>query len=165
MPYQRLAISGNHLIAARESSIDSFSLQDGSLSYTWCCPFLGEDSKDKSKIEPHEFPLRSGIHISEVEPEYTHKLESGPSPAKKRRLSSTAPPTGLGESKQAKTRNTKFDSGRIGLGAPFLIALAVTKDDQYVVTVTGEDKSVRVLKQTYMTGKEGQSFLKQISVR
>jgi len=141
MPYQCLQKCGNILIAARGSSIDSFSLEDRSLLSTWKCPTPFQDLK-----------------IAEPSKSTTEKSDTEPSPAKKRKLSVG----GDSEKPEVKKKsNNRADAVSSGLEAPAVIALAVR--GQHVVAVTGEDKSIRVFENMFK--EDGKHYLKHISQR
>jgi tRNA (guanine-N(7)-)-methyltransferase subunit TRM82 len=154
MPYQCLARCGSVLVAARESSIDSFSIEDGSLLSTWKVPPNGKAKISTLPLEEVATKLGFGdIAINSSNP-----------PAKRRKLSEAAenPPVlngGEGEEKKkkAKSRPDTFVDGLEGV-----IALTATGNGHHVIAVT-EDKAIRVLE--IVTEENGKPFLNQISER
>ncbi|KAG9238788.1 guanine-N(7)--methyltransferase subunit trm82 [Amylocarpus encephaloides] len=160
MPYQCLERCGKLLVAARDSNIDLFNLEnDNAFLSTWSCnssqqPQNGkiELKKDGSKVATNESQLSS------VEVQLEEALTP---PAKRRKLSvdagkpeteeaTTEPIQELGATengvkKQKKQKqNNRSNAISTGLEAPAIIALAVTKDEQHVIAITGEDKCIRV---------------------
>lgn len=146
---------GNLLIAARGSSIDSFSLEDGSLLSTWKCPSTQE--------------VRSGRHAPEVttklvaqnsESSVEITIDASSPPAKKRKLSASDPTPVPKEVK--KKQNNRSDAVASGLEAPAVTALTAAKGGRHVIAVTGEDKSIRVFENSK---EDGVNRLKQLSQR
>jgi len=160
MPYQCVAKLGNIVVAARGSSIDSFTLLEGSFLSTWSSSGLQEEANGKS--EAKSTPILQNSESSSVDT----SLDAAP-PAKKRRLSKV---TGeeekvdeKGPAKEGKKKkNNRSDAVVSSLEAPVIIALAVTKDGKHVVAVTGEDKSIRVFESV---SEDGKQTLKQLSQR
>ena len=148
MPYQRLQRSGNILIAARGSSIDSFSLEDGSLLSTWTNTPPAKSEPPIPKTEPTTASTppakRRKISPGEEEDEKVEeKTEDIPKPQ-----NGSAPPG----KKDKKKQNNRSDAVASGLESPAIIALSVTKDGKYVIAVTAEDKSIRVFENALTEG-------------
>lgn len=152
MPYHCLQQCGDILVAARGSSIDLFSLQDGSLLSTWDCPNSeGCDRPDR----------RDSVEQSE-----DIKLATSPPPAKRRRLSEDKGNVHAEEQENGKRRpNHRSKAVFSGLLAPAVIALGATKKGRHVIAVTGEDKSIRVFEVVSESNGSGKQELRQLSQR
>ncbi len=160
MPYQCVVKLGNIVVAARGSSVDSFTLPEGSFLSTWSSSTLQEEANEKSEAKPT--PILQNSESSSV----NVTLDAAP-PIKKRRLSKVSGEEEKVDEKEPakegkKKKNNRSDAVVSGLEAPAIIALAVTKDGKHVVAVTGEDKSIRVLESVSDDGKQS---LKQLSLR
>lgn len=153
MPYQCLKQCGTILIAARGSSIDSFSLEDRSLLSTWKIP-----SNQQSNIVQNSGT--SANPTSQNSESMDIALNSEAPPAKRRKLSNAENSQKPSEKRKA---NNRSDAVAYGLQAPAVIALAATKGGRHVIAVTGEDKSIRVLENIFEDG--GTHKLRQISQR
>ncbi|KAK0118877.1 tRNA (guanine-N(7)-)-methyltransferase non-catalytic subunit trm82 [Cadophora gregata f. sp. sojae] len=175
MPYQCMETCGNILVAARGSSIDSFSLENGSLLSTWTCPASSDTTQTEkasaSEIQKKAASLEPVVPTGEVD-----AGEDGP-PAKKRKLSSgiieetneddsSLTPDTKQEQQDGKKKkpkhNNRSEAIASGLQAPAVIALAATKDGKHVIAVTGEDKSIRVFESLEEGGSQR---LQQLSQR
>lgn len=169
MPYQCVVNSSDILIAARGSSIDLFSLKDGSLASTWDCPASQETKKEKSTLEakvPSAKPLAS---------QEEGDVEDSAPPAKKRKLSTQSSTEIVTDSNlkangsakdvdaggKKKKQSNRAAAVTSGLEAPAVIALAATTTGSHVIAVTGEDKTIRV----FEIKKDGTPCLVQISRR
>lgn len=140
VPYQCLKTCGNLLIAARGSSIESFNLRDGSLNSSWKAPGNPAPAVKKE----HEEVVALVPQTSDMSVNSTNE-DSAP-PAKRRRLSATAEEAKVSKGPTMKKVNSRAQVFNVGLENPNVIALAVTRDCRHVIAVTGEDKSIRVLK-------------------
>jgi tRNA (guanine-N(7)-)-methyltransferase subunit TRM82 len=183
MPYQCAEKLGNLLAAARDSSIDLFNLEDGSYLSTWTCPSSEKPQNEKLGVEE----LNKVVTTQESQSSSVDiVVDSSSPPAKRRKLSSGGAekqetPTNEPEEdtrskyitkmssngkdgKQSKKQKQNNRSVAIstGLGAPAIIALAVTQDEKNVIAVTGEDKCIRVFK---VVDEGRPSYLKQVSER
>lgn len=187
MPYQCMAKLGNVLLAARESSIDSLNISDGSLISTWTCPSppIATNLKKETlqpKLEAEKKPTRILEKSESSSVEITLHAEP---PAKKRRItkdesepSSKVEENGAGQNEGEKAlpktdakkaakepkkkKDNRSEAVASGLGSPAVIALVVTKDGKHVVAVTGEDKSIRLFENI---SENGTHSLKQLSQR
>ena len=159
-PYQCLQRCGSVLIGARGSSIDSFSLHDGSLLSTWkCSPTHGiMNGTGKSPAETTKQNSES--------PSVDIVLDkSSPSP-KRRKLSTGRDDDGKMSAKEGEKKvNNRPDSVASGQGAPAVTALATTKDGRHVIAVTGEDKSIRVFENAFERNGASKQQLCQLSQR
>ncbi|KAI9642198.1 tRNA (guanine-N(7)-)-methyltransferase non-catalytic subunit trm82 [Ciborinia camelliae] len=157
-PYQCLKQCGNYLVAARGSSIDTFDIKDGSYLSTWKSPV--PESTNGSKKTGEETHVKNEEQDSgTANPDI--KLESSTPPAKRRKLS-------VGEETEDKTvvvqqpkKKAKNNPSPKALEPSPITALTITRDLQHVITVTGEDKTIRVLAWEDTVGK----CLKQLSDR
>jgi tRNA (guanine-N(7)-)-methyltransferase subunit TRM82 len=165
MPYQCLTKQGNLLVAARDSNIDLFNLEDGSHLSTWSFPsaekvqYLKAVVEDQRKVSATQECQSSSIDII---------VDSTSPPAKRRKLSSdetekqgtpikgseqesavdsnvAVQTKGTSEKQQKKQKqNNRSVAISTGQGFPAIIALAISEDEKHVVAVTGEDKCIRV---------------------
>jgi tRNA (guanine-N(7)-)-methyltransferase subunit TRM82 len=161
MPYQCMVKGGNLLFAASGSKIDLFNIQDGSLISTWKCP-LGQNISQNNQSSSEAISSNAINHKLESSSINIEHNASSP-PAKKRKLSE--PGNGNGqqfENGEGGRKNNRFAAVASGLDAPAILALAVTRDCQHVIAVTGEDKSIRVFANIQEDGKQ---ILSQISKR
>ncbi len=153
-PYQRLHVCGNVLVAARGGSIDTFSISEGTYISTW-----------KHKHAPFRDAAR--------------ELEAGhaggePSPAAKRRRvddddddddgadpQGSLPASSKEPGRQRPKKGPMNNTGAVqeDLIDPVVTVLEGTADGRYVVAVTGQDKTVRVLEH------DGRGVLRQLSER
>lgn len=153
IPYQCLQRSGDVLVAARGSLVDTFSLINGSYLSTW-------SSAPKSNLVL--------TNASEA--------ASGSPPAKRRKVSIDGDNTtelasnGINKSanqqagKQTKQPyKSRAECASTGLENPAVVCTATSEDGQYVVLVTAEDKSVRVLEKVLK--HDGERTLEEISIR
>lgn len=153
MPYQRLHRSGNILIAARGSSIDSFSLQNGSFLSTWTNAPSSKPQPPTSTPASSPPAKRRKISDGEIEEgkeelkEEPVKAQNGSSPSKK----------------EKKKQNNRSEAVASGLEHPAIIALTVTQDGKHVVAVTAEDKSIRVFENISTAG--GKQELVLLTIR
>ena len=157
MPYQCLQRCGSILTGARGSSIDSFSLHDGSLLSTWKCPPIQGSSNCAI-----ESPVKTTKQNAESSSLVMAPNEPTP-PAKRRKLSTGDEKGKLSAQKEGKKLNNRFSSVASGLGAPAVTALATTKDGRHVIAVTGEDKCIRVFESSFEV--DGGHHLRQLSQR
>ncbi|KAH8591307.1 hypothetical protein B0O99DRAFT_519576 [Bisporella sp. PMI_857] len=145
MPYQCLKKCGDILIAARGSSIDSFSLKDHSLLSTWRCPSTqSSKSLEPAKDTPAPVSQDSSASVEIV-------TEQSTPPAKRRKLSTSGPEKP--NQQNGKRQNNRLEYVSSGLEAPAVIALAVTRNGKHVIAVTGEDKSIRVFENAFKDSK------------
>ena len=150
MPYQCLQRCGEFLIAARGSSIDSFSLEDHTLLSTWPkASHSAENSKKKAKASYEE---SVDIVLGSTEP-----------PAKRRKLTIAEETPKRDGQNGKKKQNNRSDAVSSGLQAPAIVTLAATGNGKHVIAVTGEDKSIRVFANVH--DADGKHTLQQISQR
>ena len=154
MPYQCLKKCGDLLIAARGSSIDSFSLENRSLVSTWKCPST-QEAQANAPVQEEEVvaSLSAAVDVA---------TEQSTPPAKRRKLSVSEEPEKSSQ-KNGKGKNHRSDALSTGLEAPAVIALTATKGGQHVIAVTGEDKSIRVFEN--LLKQDSKHELKQLSQR
>ncbi|KAI9745169.1 MAG: tRNA (guanine-N(7)-)-methyltransferase non-catalytic subunit trm82 [Claussenomyces sp. TS43310] len=140
--YQCMHICGDILIAARISHIDTFSLKRGSRLSSWSCPLPSHEpqnadtSAEKVQVESSKSSSDSSVkNLTSVEPA-----------VKRRKCSSEhdSPPTLDKSRKQSKLQHSEAQDH--DSSAPNITALAVTTDGRHVIVVTGDDKTIRVLK-------------------
>jgi tRNA (guanine-N(7)-)-methyltransferase subunit TRM82 len=145
VPYQYLQASGNVLFAARGSTIDLFSLENGSLLSTWSSTTHAPGStnldsppakrRKLSKQDDNTKDTNTQAHVTNEESQETKK-----------------------ETKQ----NSRANAVASGLDGPAVACLQTSSDGKYVVAVTAEDKSLRVFE---LVENHGTPELKQRSVR
>jgi len=172
MPYQCLEKCGNFLIAARGSNIDLFRLSDGSFLSTWKCP----SSQEPQKVEPAAQEVKPKLQNEDSKSSSVDIIvEASAPPAKRRKISEEEAQdehsangqkednkAGNKKNKKDKKQNNRLESVANGLGAPAIIALAVTSDSVHVIAITGEDKSIRVFS---IISQDGIARLQQLSQR
>ncbi len=187
MPYQCLSQCGSLLVAARGSSIDLFNLKNGSLISTWDCPLPQDSERTKLSSERNMIEASTeNIPCSAT----GQNIDRFSPPAKKRKLSEAkadvlkseieagkdadldadlnpksgheAMPEPNDQKKKKSRPNNRSNATTSGLEAPFVVTMTATRDYRYVVVVTGEDKSIRVLENIE---KDGTQQLKQVSLR
>jgi len=154
MPYQCLKKCGNLLIAARGSSIDTFSLEDRSFVSTMNC-----NSTYESGFSAPVQDESSTISSSAVTKTAT---EQSTPPAKRRKLSVSEEPE-KPKQKSNQGKNHRSDALSTGLEGAAVIGLAATREGHHVIAVTGEDKSIRVFENILQQDLKHE--LKQISQR
>jgi tRNA (guanine-N(7)-)-methyltransferase subunit TRM82 len=174
MSYQCLEKCGEYLVAARDSNIDLFRLDDGSLLSTWSCPSIQDSLQNGKRLEDSTkalAPEQSKAAVAVV-------VESSAPPAKRRKLSTeedeTRPdaeeesqekykePEKGKEQKKKQKKNNRANAASSSRENPVVIALAVTTDAKHVMVITGEDKSIRVLE---VLKQDRVPTLKQLSHR
>ena len=162
VPYQSLLRSENFFIAARGSCIDLSSVEEPPRTSTWKCPIAqGPSSKDTSHLAAQQSPVKNST--SPTLPD-TEAAQLSP-PAKRRKLSDegTSQNTDDAEPKAKQKANNRSESVAAGLGAPAVTTLAITRNGQHVIAVTGEDKSIRVFEIAF--DGDGMHYLKSMSQR
>jgi tRNA (guanine-N(7)-)-methyltransferase subunit TRM82 len=183
MPYQCITERGNLLVAARDSNIDLFNLEDGSHLSTWAFPSSEKVQDPKSVVEEQPKTLAtqesqsSSVDIiinSNSPPAKRRKLSSGeaekqetPIKESEQELASnsnvTVQKNGINGKQQKKQKqNNRSVAISTGLEPPAIIALTVSDDEKHVVAVTGEDKCIRVFE---VVNEEEKVKLVQISER
>jgi len=155
MPYQCLKKCGDLLIAARGSSIDTFSLESRTLVSTWKCPSTQGPASNAPVQEEQTLAAALPAPLEQA-------TEQSAPPAKRRKLSISEQPE-KPEKKYVKGQNHRSDVFLTGLEAPAVVALAATNGGQHVIAVTAEDKSIRVFENIFQQGTTQE--LKQISHR
>ncbi|CAG8961030.1 hypothetical protein HYFRA_00002570 [Hymenoscyphus fraxineus] len=176
MPYQCLEKCGEYLVAARDSNIDLFHLSNGEYISTWSCPLPQVPSKGRvnggettKKQEIKEAPLEGEVDAS-APPAKRRKVDTEDEKKSEEKVEEKSEPkvepkvNENGEKKQQKKQrpNHRTDSIAAGQEPPSVIALAVAKNAQHVVAITGEDKCIRVFE---IVVKEGKPFLNHLSQR
>lgn len=158
-PYQCVGVIGKYLIAASAHRLNTFSLLDGSQISSWACPTPLNDAKPisllKSKNNEDGETQIPSIPAAEAAP-----VDSDP-PAKRRKLSDSSnkdAPTSSKNGNGGKPRPNQQKSADDSSIIPNIIAMTSSNDATYVIIVTGEDKTIRVLR--HVNG-----HLKQISQR
>jgi tRNA (guanine-N(7)-)-methyltransferase subunit TRM82 len=158
-PYQCLQKCGSILIGARGSSIDSFSLHDGSLLSTWKCPPTHGSINGTGKATAKT--TKQNSEASSVDT----VLEKSSHPTKRRKLSAGDDEAKINAKEGEKKVNNRLDAVASGLRAPAVTALAATKDGRHVIAVTGEDKSIRVFENAFERNGAPKQQLRQLSQR
>jgi len=160
MPYQCMVKSGNVLVAARGSSLDSFDVFDGSLLSTWKYPSV----KRIGNGQPASAEVITKLATQHSESSSIEIIVDASSPPAKKRKLSASEPAGASQDlrKGKKKQNNRSDAVASGLEAPAVIALAVTNSGRHVIAVTGEDKTIRVFENVQ---EDGVHQLRQLSQR
>lgn len=162
VPYQCILRTENFLIAARGSSIDLSTVKEPSRTSTWECPTAqGRSSKDGCQSTAQQSPVKDLASPALQDAEATQLSP----PAKRRKLSDegTSQNPDDTEPKSKKKSNNRSDSVAAGLEAPAVTTLAITRNGQHVIAVTGEDKSIRVFEIAF--DGDGMHYLKSVSQR
>lgn len=150
MPYQCLRRCGSVLVTASASHLDTFNLTNGTKISRWSCPIPdGPVDLNQTPAPTSDQSETSSIDIV---------LHSEP-PSKKRRLSSNTPVISELQTKMLKQRPNKMKTTLSGRSTTNIVCLAATQDGHHVIAVTGEDKTVRVLRH------DGHGVLIQLSER
>ncbi|KAL5346977.1 tRNA (guanine-N(7)-)-methyltransferase non-catalytic subunit trm82 [Pseudogymnoascus australis] len=156
--YQCVEIVGEYLVGASAHKLQTFNLCNGSQISSWTCPDQLNKTALASQSEPtnNEDALQgSGAPSIEVAGSDSNQR------AKRRKLSDpvnkespSVPKTPKGESPRTCSQRTAANSST----HPNIVALTSSNDGKYVVIVTGEDKTIRVL-------QHDDGHLQQISER
>ena len=163
MPYQRLQRSGNVLIAARGSSIDTFDLSNGSFLSSWSTAPETVNAPTHSTpnaLESSSPPSKRRKVVDEED-----VADSEPTGQLSAKISTNGNGNGVAKAEKKKQQNQKSraESASSGLEYPAVTCLAASSDGKHVVAVTAEDKSVRVLE--HVKNESGKQGLRQISIR
>lgn len=177
MPYQCLEKCGEYLVAARDSSIDLLHLGNGEYISTWSCPLTQVPSKGKSvsaesskKHEAKELSLVEDEVDASAPPAKRRKIETEDEKKPEERAEKKSEPKADQKVKpkanenggKKQKQNHRTDSIANGPEPPSVIALAVSKNAQHVVAITGEDKCIRVFE---VITKDGKAILNHVSQR
>jgi tRNA (guanine-N(7)-)-methyltransferase subunit TRM82 len=163
-PYQCLRKSGNILVAASISSLDTFNLENGKRISSWDYPLPTGTAGLVKNSTPTEI-AGIGARKSDCLPADI-VLPSDP-PTKRRKLSNS-PTTEENEfvdqNKQKISKPT--EPANPMSEAPAIIALTSTRDGKHVIAVTGEDKTIRVFEHDgkgglHQTSERSVNFLKE----
>jgi hypothetical protein len=161
LPYQSLQKCGNVLVAASGSTIDTFSLDDGSFLSSWTCPVPSTNIITTSTMLTEHPAQSSSLYAQSANAPSIVKPEPGEEPpAKKRRLSDPKVEVEAADPKiEIFKRHHKTKQIPNGTSHPIVISLNSTRDGTHVIAVTGEDKSIRIF------DHDGKGRLKQLSQR
>lgn len=159
--YQCLEVVGEYLVGASAHELQTFNLSNGSQISTWACPDQLNKTVPASQSEPtNDGDMFRGFDASSMEVAGSDSNQ----PAKRRKLSdpnneesSSVSKALKGEKLQSSSRRTASSTSKAPI-YPNIVALTSSNDGKYVVIVTGEDKTIRVLRH-----EDGQ--LQQISER
>lgn len=164
MPYQKLQRSGNILIAARGSSIDTFDLNTGAFLSSWSTaptPIASAPVLASLETPGISTPPAKRRKVSDEED------VADPTPAEEANAKPNVQARGNGNAKKQKkrpqTQTSRAENASSGLEHPAVICLAASEDGKHVVAVTAEDKSVRVLE--HVKRENEKQELRQISIR
>lgn len=153
-PYQCIQKCGNVLVAARGPNIDAFNIKSGTLVSTWHCPTSQDPSS--TSLKNNYVTVKSskdGIDLDLASPE-----------AKRRRLSNSAAENGSSqEDCEGESKIEQPTSASRQLSGPTVINMIATSNEEYLVAVTGEDKSIRVLR--WKDTDDSDHSLEELSVR
>lgn len=139
------------LFAATGACLNTFDISTGSKISRWSYTNEGDLTTRATDLEaPNLLSQKSETSSIDI------VLESEP-PSKKRRLSGSENEDEAAIKEKAPRRKQKRPTQKPS--AANIVALTCTSDGQYVVVVTGEDKTVRVLEH------DGHGVLKQLSTR
>ena len=148
LPFQCVLARDDILFAARGGNLHSFKIEDGSYISSWRHPVTNQaNGKSKSDYTGGE-GVASAVASSQVSPEQ----DQGP-PAKRVRLDDTPEPAQQqtqedgkhGEAKGSeKKANRRAHAASGPSERPFIQVLTATNNGQYIVAVSGQDKTIWV---------------------
>ena len=137
LPYQRILVCGDILVAASGGRLHTFNLKDGSHITTWTHPAV-----DKTNL------------AATATPEDTGKEAEGPAlspPAKRRKVEEEEPQGSADDATQASQTGSCHTNKRnirrnatASLDMPMVIILKFTSDGRHLVAVTSTDKTIWV---------------------
>jgi tRNA (guanine-N(7)-)-methyltransferase subunit TRM82 len=164
MPYQRLQRSGDVLIAARGSSIDTFDLINGSFLSSWSTAPKPTQTTTPATSEAPDASSPPAKRRKVSDEEDTADIE-GAATTSETNAKTNGNSNGQSKAQKKKQQNQKSraESASSGFEHPAVICLAATEDGKHIVAVTAEDKSVRVLER--IATENGKQELKEISIR
>ncbi|KFY45025.1 hypothetical protein V494_01197 [Pseudogymnoascus sp. VKM F-4513 (FW-928)] len=143
--YQCVEVVGEYLVGASAHKLQTFNLCDGSQVSSWACP----DQLNKAALTSQSEAANDG---DELQGSGTPTVEVAGSdsnqPAKRRKLSDPSNEESSSVSKASKGERPRPCSQRTATNAslyPNIVALTSSNDGKYVIIVTGEDKTIRVL--------------------
>jgi len=163
IPFQCLEACGSILVAARGGSIYTFSSDDGHHISAWSHP----SSKSQAAASENEIKPDLETTASTIQDDPDQASEPA---SKRRKFDSGAEAKGddgstetaeAGGSQKGKNNKNKGGTGsnHAVSNMPMIICMKTTPDGQYIVAVTGQDKTVWVLEH------DGAGNLKQLSER
>ncbi|OBT62957.1 hypothetical protein VE03_07654 [Pseudogymnoascus sp. 23342-1-I1] len=144
--YQCVEVVGKYLVGASAHKLQTFSLCDGSQISSWTCP----DQLNKTALASQSKPTNDGDGLQgSAAPSVEVAGSDSNQPAKRRKLSdpsneeSSVTKAPKGENPRACKQRTATNTSTY----PNIVALTSSNDGKYVIIVTGEDKTIRVLQQ------------------
>ncbi|KAI1006191.1 tRNA (guanine-N(7)-)-methyltransferase non-catalytic subunit [Podosphaera aphanis] len=137
MLYQCLEVVGCYLLAARGSCIDVINICDFSVQSTWTLPHVG------TQQDEHNSEKRGSKQLPELPPIEVNSTCSPP--IKKRKILASENSGEDLTSKKSEVVESNKQTDHPSKEIPAISSLAATKNGKFVVAVTGEDKSIRVL--------------------
>jgi tRNA (guanine-N(7)-)-methyltransferase subunit TRM82 len=141
-PYQCILTVGSVLVTATGQRLETFDIATGKSISSWEALAKKEEEKPVSKA-----PVAEDHEEVEAALEKTEEVAGSP-PAKRRRLSNDGAEQ-VAEKKEKKEHKNQEPKPKPGTNrapalGPYFIALTASENGDYVVAVTGEDKTVRV---------------------
>lgn len=137
MPYNNLIVIGSTLYSTRGSYIDIINISDGRLLSTWKCPSThSPQNTDVTKVEPTLNMTESARGKPEAE---------NFQPVKRRKLSNFEDCKVATISKPEKKRKKNNHDAIYSIDTPNISVFTASANGKFLVLVTGEDKSIRVL--------------------
>lgn len=144
--YQCVEVIGEFVIAASAHTLQTFNLSNGSQISQWACPAQLNKTALATQSEPtnDEDGLQgSGALSIEVTGSDSNQ------PAKRRKLSDPSNEESSSVGRAPKGEKPRACSQRTTTKTsiyPNIVALTSSNDGKYVIIVTGEDKTIRVLR-------------------
>ncbi|KFY93690.1 hypothetical protein V500_03571 [Pseudogymnoascus sp. VKM F-4518 (FW-2643)] len=156
--YQCVEVVGEYLVGASAYKLQTFNLCNGSQVSSWRCP----DQLNKTALATQSEPTNDedGLQGS-VAPSIEAAGSDSNQPAKRRKLSDPSNEESSSVGKAPKGEKPRACSQRTATNTstyPNIVALTSSNDGKYVIIVTGEDKTIRVL-------QHDDGHLQQISER
>lgn len=143
--YQCVEVVGEYLVCASAHKLQTFNLCNASQVSSWTCP----DQLNKTALASQSEPTNDedGLQGSSA-PSIEVAGSDSNQPAKRRKLSDPSNDEPSSVSKAPKGEKPRACSQRTATNTsiyPNIVALTSSNDGKYVIIVTGEDKTIRVL--------------------
>ncbi|OBT92126.1 tRNA (guanine-N(7)-)-methyltransferase non-catalytic subunit trm82 [Pseudogymnoascus verrucosus] len=144
--YQCVEVIGEFVIAASAHTLQTFNLFDGSQISSWACPDqLNKTALATQSEPPNDEDGLQGSGALSIEATGSDSNQ----PAKRRKLSDPSNEESSSVGRAPKGENPRACSQRTTTKTsiyPNIVALTSSNDGKYVIIVTGEDKTIRVLR-------------------
>jgi hypothetical protein len=144
--YQCVEVVGQYLVGASAHELHTFSLNSGSQISSWACG----GKVDKTALTGLSEPVDNKGECQASTSPSVEVEESDPHPSAKRRKLSDSRSEGLSPGHKTTEGEKITESSQItscnASVTPGIVTLTPSKDGKYVIIVTGEDKTIRVLR-------------------